>query len=400
VKPSPFKLMCGAGLFAIFSSTLSKSPVLPLFAAHLGATAAEVGVVAAVSTLAGIAFSVPAGMLSDRFGRKAMLVAAGVVFASAPAMYLFASGIRQLAAMRLYHGLATAIFMPVAMAFVSDLHEGSKGEKLGWFSTATLLGRFMAPLTGGAILGYCGSDSDAGFDSIYAVCLVSGVLALALSAGMPSPAVAAPTPGRWQELAAGVSQLISSGPLLALGVMEASMLFMYGTIEVFLPLYGLGQGIGAFEVGICLAAQVITLAATKPIMGKMSDRWGRSGQIVWGALLGVAAVAGLAASAGFIPILIVSIVVGLSLSIVTAATAAAAADVGRCGLRGSAMGVFGTIMDMGHSAGPLVSGMTVAYLGYSAAFIGSAVVTAAGLIVFKATAAGKFAPCSAGVNPS
>jgi hypothetical protein len=44
--------------------------------------------------------------------------------------------------------------------------------------------------------------------------------------------------------------------------------------------------------------------------------------------------------------------------------------------------------------------MTVAYLGYSAAFIGSAVVTAVGLIVFKAAAAGKLEPCPAGVNPS
>jgi len=169
---SPFKLMCAAGLFAIFSSTLSKSPVLPLFAVHLGATASEVGIIAAVSTLAGIAFSIPAGMLSDRFGRKAMLTAAGVVFASAPAMYLFTTGIWQLAAIRFYHGLATAIFMPVAMAYVSDLHEESKGEKLGWFSTATLLGRFMAPLTGGALLGYLGSGNYLGFVTIYSVCLV------------------------------------------------------------------------------------------------------------------------------------------------------------------------------------------------------------------------------------
>jgi hypothetical protein len=42
---NPFKLMCAAGLFAIFSSTLLKSPVLPLFAVHLGATASEVGLI-------------------------------------------------------------------------------------------------------------------------------------------------------------------------------------------------------------------------------------------------------------------------------------------------------------------------------------------------------------------
>lgn len=391
---SLFKLMCAAGLFAILSSTLSKSPVLPLFAVHLGATASEVGVIAAVSTLAGIAFSIPAGMLSDRFGRKTMLIAAGVVFASAPAMYLFTSGIWQLAIIRFYHGLATAIFMPVAMAFVSDLHEESKGEKLGWFSTATLLGRFMAPLTGGAVLGYLGSDSDFGFASIYSVCLVSGALALIISAKMPSVGNSPQAPKIWKHQMAGLAQLVSSGPLLALGLVEAAVLFMYGTIEVFLPLYGLSQGIGAFQIGICLSAQVITLAATKPIMGKLSDQYGRSGQIVWGALLGAVAAANVGGAVSFILLLALSVLIGLSLSIVTSATSAAVADISRCELRGSAMGVFGTIMDVGHSAGPLVSGVVAAYLGFKAAFMGAAIVLLLAVISFKAIIANQLKPCS------
>ncbi|HWR91912.1 MAG TPA: MFS transporter, partial [Desulfobacterales bacterium] len=118
---------------------------------------------------------------------------------------------------------------------------------------------------------------------------------------------------------------------------------------------------------------VITLAATKPIMGKLSDQYGRSGQIVWGALLGVAAVACMAASASFVLLLALSILIGLSLSIVTSATSAAVADISRCEMRGSAMGVFGTIMDVGHSAGPLVSGVVAALFGFKAAFTGSAI---------------------------
>ena len=63
---SPFLLLCITGFFAIFSSTISKSPVLPLFASHLGADPAGVGFVASVSAFAGVAFSIPAGILSDR----------------------------------------------------------------------------------------------------------------------------------------------------------------------------------------------------------------------------------------------------------------------------------------------------------------------------------------------
>jgi len=391
---SPFKLMCTAGFFAIFSSTLSKSPVLPLFAAHLGATASGIGIVAAVSTLAGVAFSIPAGMLSDRFGRKTMLIAAGVVFASAPLLYLFTRQIWQLGAVRFYHGLATAIFMPVAMAFVSDLHEGAKGEKLGWFSTATLLGRFLAPLTGGALLGFLGAAGDISFTLIYSVCLLGGAFALLISAKVPLVESSPRAFKGWKHQMTGLAQLVSSGPLLAFGIVEASILFMYGTIEVFLPLYALSQGIGTFQIGVCLSAQVMALAATKPTMGKLSDRHGRSGQIIWGALLGVAAAASIAGVASFTLLLILSVIIGLSLAVVTSATSAAVADISRCEMRGSAMGIFGTIMDVGHSAGPIVSGVVASYLGFKSAFMGAAIVLAFSIIAFKAITFNKPQPCS------
>jgi MFS family permease len=139
---------------------------------------------------------------------------------------------------------------------------------------------------------------------------------------------------------------------------------------------------------------VITLAATKPIMGKLSDQYGRSGQIVWGALLGVAATVSMAGSASFILFLALSVLIGLSLSVVTSATSAAVADIRRCEMRGSAMGVFGTIMDVGHSAGPLVSVVVAAFFGFKAAFIGCAIILALAVVSFKAITTNQLNPCS------
>ncbi len=68
------------GFFAIFSTTLSKNPVLPLFSQAIGANDSVIGLVAAVSPLAGILFSFPVGVLSDYLGRKRLLVISGVVF--------------------------------------------------------------------------------------------------------------------------------------------------------------------------------------------------------------------------------------------------------------------------------------------------------------------------------
>ena len=67
------------GFFAIFSTTISKNPVLPLFSHALGADDAVIGLIAAVSPLAGILFSFPVGVLSDHIGRRRLLILAGFV---------------------------------------------------------------------------------------------------------------------------------------------------------------------------------------------------------------------------------------------------------------------------------------------------------------------------------
>jgi MFS family permease len=79
---------CIVGAIAILSSTMSKNPVLNPFADSLGTPDALMGVVAAASTLPGVLISFPAGSLSDRWGRRRVVLASCVVFASAPFLYL------------------------------------------------------------------------------------------------------------------------------------------------------------------------------------------------------------------------------------------------------------------------------------------------------------------------
>src|SRR5512138_47460 len=86
--PSFFVLVSLVGGLAIFSSTLSKTPVLPLFAQSLGATPAAIGWIVMASTLPGVLISYPAGSLSDHLGRRRVLFASLTVFASAPFLYL------------------------------------------------------------------------------------------------------------------------------------------------------------------------------------------------------------------------------------------------------------------------------------------------------------------------
>lgn len=379
---SPFVLLCSTGLFAIFSSTISKSPVLPLFASHLGANPSIVGIIASASAFTGIVASIPAGMLSDRFGRKRMLIFSLIVFSTAPFLYLIVTQLWQLAIIRFYHGLATAIFIPVAMALVSDLFHKERGEKMGWFSTSTLMGRFMAPVVGGSIIGVMVFNPGFSYKVVYITCGIAGIIALIIALKLPNPIEEEKKKQAWKETLSTFKTIISNRGILVTSTAEASILFAYGAFETFLPLYSIKIGLSAYEVGIFLSAQVITLALTKPLMGRFSDKHGRKPQIFTGAIIGALCIGSFSLFKSFVPLLVLSILFGLSLSIVTSATSALIADLSSRETHGSAMGVLGSIMDIGHTTGPLFSGVVATYFGFGKAFIGVSLVLMISVTVF------------------
>lgn len=374
MKSSPFILLCTIGLFAIFSSTISKSPALPLFTSYLGGDPSMVGMVAAISAFTGIAASIPAGILADRWGRKRMLVVSALVFATAPFLYLLITEIWQLAIIRLYHGLATAIFVPVAMAMIAGLFHGERGERMGWFSTATLIGRFMAPAVGGAIIGAMALNPEIGYRVVYLVCGGAGMLVLLLTLKLPDLDGGARNNQKWKETLREFKTVVSNKEILFTSAVEAAILFAYGTFETFLPLYSLKIGLSAYVVGIFLSAQVITLALTKPVMGRFSDKHGRRPQIFAGAVCGAVCIGAFSFFTSFAPLLILSASFGLCLSIVTSATSACIADLSKKETHGRAMGILGSIMDIGHTTGPLISGFIAAYFGLAFSFMGAAAI--------------------------
>lgn len=388
MKLSPFIILCITGLFAIFSSTISKSPVLPIFTAHLGADPVGVGFIASVSAFTGVVTSIPAGIFADRLGRRRMLVFSSIVFSTAPFLYLFVTNIWQLAVIRLYHGLATAIFIPVAMALVSELFQKDRAEKMGWFSTATLVGRFMAPVVGGSIIGALVFNPGFSYKVVYLVCGAAGVITLLLTFKIPDTTEKEKEAQSWQETLKVFRTVVSNKGIIITSAVEASILFAYGTFETFLPLYSLKAGLSAYEVGIFLSSQVITLALMKPIMGKFSDRHGRKSQIFFGALIGSLCIGSFSLFRAFIPLLVLSIFFGFSLSVVTSATSAFIADLSKAEGRGSAMGILGSIMDIGHTTGPLISGIVAIYLGLSKSFMGASLVLVLAAFVFWVSVAG------------
>ncbi|MBA2302384.1 MAG: MFS transporter [Acidobacteria bacterium] len=113
--------LCAAGFVAYCSYAICRTPLLPLFARELGAGPSVIGLVMGASTLTGVVVKLPAGALSDIVGRRSLLLAGALVFATLPFTYLAASTLLVVILLRFAHGSATAIFGPVASASVSDI---------------------------------------------------------------------------------------------------------------------------------------------------------------------------------------------------------------------------------------------------------------------------------------
>ncbi|MBE6830432.1 MAG: MFS transporter, partial [Ruminococcaceae bacterium] len=225
--------LCGA--FAVFSSTISKSPVLPIFAKNLGATGTQIGWIASASTLPGILISYLAGDLADRFGYKKILIGSLLVFASAPFVYFLVINPMGLAAVRFYHGFATAAFDPVAMAAIAAFSRNNTGQNLSLYTSATLIGRALAPPVGGAAYEY------GGIPAVYGIAGGAGILALAFAVWYfhksKNMRRAEETAKSRKEEAEKISSLkklwgmLRYRPLLLVGVLNACAYFSYGAFE-------------------------------------------------------------------------------------------------------------------------------------------------------------------------
>ncbi len=349
-------LMIGCcGALAIFSSTISKSPILPIFAKSLGANGSEIGWIASASTIPGILVSYIAGDLADRFGYKKILVGSLLIFASAPFFYLLVQNPLELGTVRFYHGFATAAFGPVAMATIAAYSGKNIGRNLSLYSSTTLVGRALAPTVGGTMYQF------GGYTSVYLIAGVAGILALILAIWFFRK------PGEIEEKVATQAKrdeaselpffkklwiVLRYRPLLLVGVLDACAYFAYGAFEMVFPLYAKQIGMSTGEIGVLLGIQLVGMVLFKPLFGKASDEFGRLPMVVIGLLACVFSFFLLAVLKSIFAIIPLILIYGLGFALITASTSALAADVARKGQLGASLGILSTLMDVGQTFGP------------------------------------------------
>ncbi len=365
------------GGLALLSSTMSKTPVLPLFAADIGATPYEIGWIVIASTVPGILVSFPAGAIADALGKRRVIVASLVVFATAPFLYLFVSAAWQLMAVRFYHGFATAIFGTVAAAAIAERFPQRRAEMLSTFSSVTIVGRSVAPFLGGFLI------SVASFQSVFAACAISGVLAFAVCLLLPAERQTAGG-GKiaFPQFLGALRVVAGNRGIVLTSLVEAAQFLVFGAVEAFLALYAASVGIPPWQIGIILGVQLLSVVVVKPAMGALSDRRGRRAIILPGLLLAAVSVGLLPAGRDVLVLSLLSLLYGVGFAAVTSSTSALVTDLAPKDQYGSSIGVLRTIMDIGQTIGPVMTGALVAVWGYSAAFPALAAVVAFSALVF------------------
>jgi MFS family permease len=366
--------LCGIGFLARASYALARTPVLALFAAALGAGPEAIGVAVAASTVTGIFFKMPAGVVSDVIGRTRTLFVGLAVFAFVPLAYLWVSSYEALVTVRFLHGFATAIYGPVSMAVVVEAAGSRRGEALSWFSSVTILGNLVgAPLGGFLVttLSGGGPKAVAHFHVVYGVVAALGMASLLLAlwvlrggGGEAAPGGRRSLADVWSHFRAGVREILLDRRVLLTSNMEGVQNLSVGALEAFLPVYVvLVAGLSAFQAGLLWGAQVVVTVAAKPLMGALSDRSGRHALVFWGMFACAIPLALIPWFRSFPILLVLAALFGLGEAVVTSSAAALVADL--CDRRhmGSAMGVFGTIYDVGHACGPLLAGLLIGLSG-------------------------------------
>ncbi|MGH2620335.1 MAG: MFS transporter, partial [Anaerolineales bacterium] len=260
-----FLILCGIGVLCLLSYNLVRMPALALFAESLGAGPETIGLVVSVSTLTGVLLKLPAGTLSDIYGRRQLMGVGILAFSLPPFAYPFVSDLEVLTGLRAVHGLATAIFGPTALAAVAEMYPERRGAALGWYTASTQAGALLGPVLGGWLV------FTAGFPSTFVSAGVFGCLGLALFFTLQFQTSPRRSLDRhlWPALAvmwAGFLSVARNGRVLITSATDGAKMIANGALMAFLPLYGVSVGLNPGEVGLLFGMQGITSFLSKPAM--------------------------------------------------------------------------------------------------------------------------------------
>jgi DHA1 family multidrug resistance protein-like MFS transporter len=142
-------------IFCTFLISLGMSlvfPVEPFIKNEYHFSAFDMGMMTALFALVQFIASPIVGRISDRIGRKPILVLGLIIFSVAEFVFALAQHLWVFDLSRAVDGLSAAMFMPTSMALAADLTTSHQRAKvIGWLSAAFSGGLILGPGLGGLL---------------------------------------------------------------------------------------------------------------------------------------------------------------------------------------------------------------------------------------------------------
>jgi MFS family permease len=352
-----FILLCFANL-SFFVSSQAFLPTLPLYLLKVGGGQRDVGYVMGIYTLAAMIMRAIAGLLSDRYGRKKIMMSGLVLMLAVSLCYRFGNDVTFVAILRLFHGLGFGLVATAISTMVADsLPSARISEGIGYFGLTSTISMSLSPMIALWIV------DRFGYPVMFTV--VSVMVMATLLCGLAISGTRVPLRRPVASITETLANLLERRALLPslvtffLSLVNSSMLF-------FIALYA--TVLGVHHIGLFFAASSVCMAVSRPMSGRWADR-GRTSTVVFVGLLSVAigvTFVGFSHSiAGFIA---AGAVAGLGLGCCIPTLQALAVRHAPPDRRGAATGTFFAAYDMGLGLGAIVWGLVVQASGYRLMF--------------------------------
>jgi DHA1 family multidrug resistance protein-like MFS transporter len=373
------------------------SPILPLYAQSFGVGTAMIGLTITVFGLARLLANLPAGFLSERYGRRVLLVGGPAITAVASLAGGLAPTFGLLLASRFIAGAGSAAYMTGAMILLTDITtDENRGRMMSIYQGSLLAGVSLGPGVGGVVAEAFGLEAP--------FFLVAALAALATGwsfARMPETSgkarEAAEAAEAGEKPAPATQEASVRGSVLKLLARPDFLLVCMLTMSIFLtrtggrltllPLVGENRlGMSPAALGLVFTMmtvlQMIVLAPT----GTAIDRLGRKAVIVPSALITGAALVFFALAGEIWMFVMAGVIHGIGTGIVGPAPAAYAADIAPPGMRGITMGLYRTFGDLGFVIGPVTLGALADLTTYGTALVVDASIVIVFALLFAAFA--------------
>ena len=353
-------------------------PVMPVFAKELGAGGLALGmIIAAFSVSRGLLQPV-VGILSDRWQRKNFLIAGLFIYGLVGLAIPLATEVNHLITIRAFHGVGSAMIVPIGMAYMSILAPvGEEGKYMSYLNIAVFCGIGCGPIIGGFLFDLYG------FSSVFYTMAGLSFLAFVLVVRFMPVSVAAKQ-DRDRAVSANLYQMFhdmkTCGILLA---RYCTMIIMVPTMA-FLPLLmSSWPDVTGSEIGAVIACRTLINACMQVPSGRAADKRSKIHLLALGIIVMSLAVLLIPEMKSFSQMAILYLLLGSAEAVIWAVLGAYASQQAKASYgHGTMMGIFSFAMSAGVFTGAILCGMSMDHWGIARAYH----VAAAAVLLLSAAA--------------